>query len=395
MKLAGIIAEYNPFHKGHEFLIEETRKLGASHIAVVMSGSFVQRGDMALFDKWIRAKMAVFSGADLVVELPVPYSLASAQTFARAGVYLLKQLGIEWLSFGSETGEIEGLQKVAQGLTLSEGSGELGRLLKSGLSYPSARALALQKISYGDHLLLSPNNLLGIEYMNAISEINAEIKPIAIKRQGASHDSQKASGSFVSASFIRKQICESMSGNLSQYLPEAVQKEIKRAQELFLAPVLPSAIEPLLLSRLREKSKEDWKKVPCVNEGLEHRIYEAAGEAVSLQDFCERVKSKRYTMARIRRIAWCGILNIEQSDQEGFPKYLRVLALNHRGREILARQRGKTEIPVGVKFKDLYDLHPKGIALAVRAEELFSLAVPSLPKRGRDFWENPYIEKSR
>ncbi|MBQ3855234.1 MAG: nucleotidyltransferase family protein, partial [Ruminococcus sp.] len=223
MKVSGIICEYNPFHNGHLYHIEQTRKNGATHIVCVMSGNFVQRGDTAIMDKLERARLAVKCGADLVVELPVAFSLAPAESFATGAVWLLKSLGVvDELSFGSETGDVLALQKA---LSATEEASkymvdEIVSIMDRGYTYPRALASVVDSIDENaGKILASPNNLLAVEYLKALKKFGSPMTPFTIKRSGADHDSPEASGGFMSASSVRERILEGK-GGYGAYVPD-------------------------------------------------------------------------------------------------------------------------------------------------------------------------------
>lgn len=394
MKIAGIIAEYNPFHNGHLYQLLETRKAGATHIVAVMSGSFVQRGDIALCSKWARAKMALLNGVDLVVELPTPFALSSANIFARAGVFILNQLNADMISFGSEEGNIELLKQVTLNISNAENSQYISDFLKQGISYPSAREKAINHMYGSDigNIIKKANNLLAIEYIKAINDINPLIKPITIKREQAQHDSNIIGDNIASASYLRKLVNLNQINKLSQFMPlssyEILQSEITNN----LAPVCQKNIEQAMLYKLRTMSVDDFFNLPDVNEGLENRLYEKASEALSINEFFDLVKTKRYTHARIRRIAYNALLSINKKEQEHMPQYIRVLASNKKGFEILANAK-ESSIPISTKFADLYKLSPIGIDIDVLATDIFSLAQPKIAPAKKDFFNNTIIIK--
>ena len=393
MKLAGVIAEYNPFHNGHAYHLAQTRAQGATHIAVAMSGSFVQRGDAAVCSKWSRAAAAVQGGADLVVELPAPYALSSARTFARAGVFLLNQLGADCVSFGSEEGDAEALREAAALSDEAEDSLAMREYLSMGMSYPRARAAAVAQI-HGENwaeIITKANNLLGIEYIRAVNEINPSLALMTLPRAQALHDEETAGETIASASYVRRLFRKGEFGTMKRYLPdEAFDRYVEEISAL-RAPVTERSAERMLLYRMREMKAGDFARLPDVSEGLENRLYRAAREAVSLEDFYMRVKTKRYTMARIRRISFCALLGITRESQEGMPGYLRVLAANGRGMEILNRAKNAASVPIGTKFADLNRLRPEGIETDIRATDLYALMMPRIRPCGLDFTENPVI----
>ena len=222
MKTAGIIAEYNPFHNGHSYHIAKTRELcGVTHIVAVMSGNFVQRGEPAFINKWARARAAINSGVDLVLELPTPWAMSSAEKFAAGSVSILDQLGcIDYLSFGSESGNLEGMELAANALSTPEFSLRLKAYLEKGYSFPRAREAAVFD-AFGDRssfALKTPNDTLGVEYLKALQ--NKNIKPIIIKRIGTHHDSESVCEEYASASMLRKSISNAQNLSIHQnYFP--------------------------------------------------------------------------------------------------------------------------------------------------------------------------------
>lgn len=333
VKTAGIIAEYNPFHNGHEYHIQKTReKSGADGIIAVMSGNFVQRGDAALCDKYSRAKAAVLGGADLVAELPCFFACQSAEFFAKGGVEILEAMKCDYISFGTETDDISELIKLAD--TIKSSGPDFGKRLseelKSGVSFPKAMANVI-----GSDLLNTPNNVLAVEYLKAVKSMT----PLCVKRYGSQHDGEG------SASFIRQRISEGKS--IEKFVPRSTYK-ILESSDFADRKIL----ESLILYKLHTVTEEELKKVPDVTEGLEHRIIDCAKKCTSLEQLCGMIKTKRYTMARIRRIMINALLGITAEDLKQPPQYIRVLGMNDTGKKILADLRGKTDIPIITKTAD-------------------------------------------
>lgn len=379
--VCGIIAEYNPFHNGHFYQIEQTREK-ADCIAVVMSGHFTQRGDLACFSKWARAKAALLCGADLVVELPVSYACASAERFALGSIGILAGLGcVDLVSFGSESGDLTALEACAQACLEVDGSPEMQTALRKGLSYPRARQQALGKTG---ELLSQPNNTLGIEYIKAAKRLGVPLSFLTVKRTGAHHDSPRPDNCFASASYLRGQLKQEL--ELDEFLPP-------QALTCFQGePVADfSRLETVLLYRLRTMEKEEFAILPDVTEGLENRLYAAARQAVSVEDFLHEVKTKRYTHSRLRRILCAALLGLTKRDQEELPPYARVLGCTTKGKKLLARARKSSNIVVSPDFSSLSRQFPRQTALEVRATDLFSLALPQVERCGRDFLERPII----
>lgn len=389
MKTAAIIAEYNPFHRGHEYHIAQTRRqTGASHIVAIMSGSFVQRGDCAVFSKFARARAAVMCGADLVIELPVSHVLASAERFAQGGVSLAGALGcIDLLSFGSESGDIAILEQTAN--LLHEQREEIGRLTRenmksSGATYAAARSAALAQL--GHNVLGSdcPNDTLALEYLRAILQYSLPLKAHAVKREGSAHDSMEdGRNGICSATFLRQKIREE--GSWQQYVSGQCAPIYEEAVFQQNAPADISRLESAILARLRTMSAEDIALLPDVSEGLENRIYSASRTAKTLDELFFCIKCKRYTLARIRRIILSALLGIKADYSLSSPPYIRLLAMNERGREIL--RAAKPTLPIVAKSSDLAacDAYAQEIfALECRATDLWAMCCPEIAPCGLD-----------
>ncbi|WP_312692980.1 tRNA(Met) cytidine acetate ligase, partial [Caproiciproducens sp.] len=321
MLVAGIVSEYNPFHNGHAALIAQTRSAGATHIAAVMSGNFVQRGEPAILSKWARTKQALENGVDLVVELPLPWALSGAEKFAYGGIALLDAMGIGMLSFGSESGKLEDLHKAEQAL----GSAELWESIRSGLKSGATFAKARQNAVAGlfdektAELLREPNNILGVEYLKALMKLNSNILPFTIKRVGAAHDANKSDGPVASASQIRGLMRSG--GDFSPLMPLSAAITARHEMEAGNAPASIAPVERAILAKLRTMNRREFAALPDISEGLENRIYAAAQRAAGLDDVYSFIKSKRYTHARIRRIILSAFLGLDSSMSSGIPPY--------------------------------------------------------------------------
>ncbi|MBR5480020.1 MAG: nucleotidyltransferase family protein [Clostridia bacterium] len=338
MKIAGIICEYNPFHNGHAYHIAETKKI-YDGVVCVMSGDFVQRGEASLVSKHLRAAAAVLSGADLVVELPTPYSCASAERFAKGGIEILSALGVvNTLSFGAEDTDIALLQKIATILNDTSVYDNISKRLKSGVSFATAREEAIREfLPEGADIIAKPNNLLAVEYLRFLPD---DMNALAIKRQGVDHDETLPCGGFASASFIREQILNGI--DVSPFIPAASYEVIKDS-----SPVLLD--DKIVLSYLKRLSMEDFKNTPDVTEGLESRIFNAVKESDTLEDLYASVKTKRYAHSRVRRIVLNAYLGITKDDLLTAPAYVRVLAMNDTGKKILKSARKKATLPIITK----------------------------------------------
>lgn len=331
----GIICEFNPFHKGHKYLIDTVKKDNSSVICV-MSGNFVQRGEFAVFDKFKRAEAALENGADLVIELPCVYSLKSAEGFARAGVEILESTGVvDELAFGAECDDIDRLNKIADDIDIHKD--DISEEMKKGLSYPAAR-----KNIIGSDILDMPNNILAIEYIRAT---NLPCK--TVKRIGRGHDTDD-----------------------SQYSASAIRRTLNNDNISTL-----QNCEVAVLSKLRCMTADDFRKIEDVNEGLENRIVQAVKTAVSLDELYDKIKTKRYTHSRIRRIILRSYLGIT-SDYDFSVPYIRILGFNDKGKEILSQMKKKANLPIISRYADTKELESNAIKLfelESRCTDLYNL----------------------
>lgn len=392
MVVAGIVAEYNPFHSGHAYLIEATRGAGATHIVAVMSGSFVQRGGPACTTKTVRANTAVACGADLVLELPLPYAMATAERFAAGAVGLLGGLGcVDVLSFGSECGDIDLLAKAA-GAVLAPYCGEYTKnLLATGVTYARARQKAVEEL-YGPEVaevLSSPNNTLAVEYLKQISLRGLRIAPFTVARAGAAHDAQSPKGKFASASHLRNLLDLESVEALAPYVPASAMNVYRSAAAAGLMPFDPHSLNTAVLSTLRHMEKAAFSTLPDVSEeGLDNRLYDAVRSAVSLDELLSLVKTKRYPLSRIRRLVWNAYLGVPADLMLLPPPYARVLSFNKRGMEILSAANKAASIPVSHSLRKLAEKDEacaRFASLEARATDLYSLGLPVVQPCGTDY----------
>ena len=341
MAVFGIIAEYNPFHNGHKYQIDAIKSSGEHTVVVVMSPNVVQRGDFAILDKWTRTRAALLNGADLVLELPSPFALATAEKFSKGATQILHNLGcVDFLCFGSESGNLEALSAAASLIDDADVMARARELLKDGITFAKARSLAVnEKSSDAAKVLETPNDILAVEYIRSLKKLGSSIKPYPILRKGSGHESKTPVDNIASASFIREAFTED---TIKSFTPES---------ELYLSEIkagnVSEGIDSLssaLLLKLRLMTSEQIANLPDVSEGLENRILRAAKEAKSLDELCSILKTKRYTLSRIRRILMYALLSFsKQNDIENVP-YIRVLGHNQKGLEIISRK--TAQIPV-------------------------------------------------
>ena len=403
MTITGIIAEYNPFHLGHAYHLNKARELThADYLVVVMSGDFVQRGEPAIADKYLRTRMALENGADLVIELPVLFSTAGGADFARGSVALLDRLGIvDNLCFGSEAGDLRSLLSAAENLDgLSpETESNIRSALKEGLSYPAAVAKALCNsdgaISSGADLISSPNNLLGIEYCRALKQFSSTIRPMTIARLGGYHDSLPNDATkphpntetmvFASASALRAYFSElPVSDALDQirtYVPEAVSRLLNDAANVSF-PMTSDDFSDALFLRLLEHSSQSLAELSDVADALADRILNILPGARSFSNLAETVKCKSYTRLRINRTLIHCLLGITSTSlrdvkNSGYAHYGRVLGFRETARPLLKELSEHSTIPLiyqPAHAKEI--LSPEGklsFSLDVFAAELYRM----------------------
>ena len=379
MNVCGIVAEYNPFHNGHRRHIERTRaRLGAGCAVVcVMSGNFVQRGAPAAYRKHARAEAALRCGVDLVLELPLPWAMASAERFATGAVSLLDATGIvTHLSFGSESGGLAPLLDAVEILLRPELDGLIRAELATGIPYAAARQRAAEKI-YGAPLpaLSRPNDILGIEYLKSLRRSSSVIEPLTVPRAGAGHDAAApAADGIASASWLRERLAAGE--DVSAYVPFAQGRMVNG-----------EALETALLSRLRALPPEAFAALPDAAEGIENRLYRAARSGASLDDILAAAKTKRFALSRLRRMLWGAALGLRREDVAGTPPYLRVLGADAAGRALLARMRERAALPVLTKpaaARSLDAPSRRVFALEAGAEDFYALGCED--RRGGAEW---------
>ena len=388
MKITAIISEFNPFHKGHKYLIDSVRANGSTHVVAVMSGNFVQRGEGAVFSKWDRAKTALENGVDLVLENPLVYATSSAQRFAYGAVGVIKGLGItDEIAFGSECGDSSALEKVAD---LIEGDGfshELKQYLDDGFSFPKAREMAITEKygkQYGE-ILSQPNNILACEYISECKKAKLDVNFFTVPRIGAEHDSKGPKNGYHSASDLRECLKSGMKSD------DEIFECARRGCKVFEF----TKLELAMLVKLRSFTEDDFRKLLDVSEGMENRLYSAAQKAVSLSEFYELVKTKRYTLSRIRRICLCAFLDIEKDDVLSSVPYIRVIGFNEKGREILKKAKDTASLPIVMRYSDVKNLDKDGqriFDVESKATDIFALCAENILPCAMEKTENVVIK---
>lgn len=392
MRVCGVICEYNPFHKGHAYHLSRARAFsGADYVVCVMSGSLTQRGQFARHDKWTRAKMALSSGADLVLELPARFACAPAQEFASGGVSTLSGLGVlTHLAFGCEKDSLPLLPRAHAALREETPAftAALRAGLDRGLPYPLARAQAAEQISGCAGLaeaIAAPNAALALEYLAALPE---DIEAVPIAREGAGyHDAQIAPLS--SATAVRAAL---ESNRLEEALSAVPCPQLLQEAEALGNLHVPGALDTALIWRLRTMSTEELSGIAGVSEGLEHRLIAAARIADSRENLILAAKSKRYTYARLSRILANVLLGQTdaQAKAHAKPSYARVLGFRREAAPLLSAIKKNGMLPLVVKAADYAD---PLFALDVRSQDLWALGCqnPALRKSGRDYTTSPVM----
>ena len=366
MKIAGIIVEYNPFHLGHKYHIKKTREItNADYIVAVMSGNFMQRGTPAICDKWNRTKMALKGGVDLLLELPLCYSIRSAEYFAQASMRLLDALGIvDNVVFGSEYGEIDSLQEISK-LLITENSyykKRLNHYLKKGMVFPAARKYALidqVKLKGNDdywnehnlfQILNGSNNILGIEYLKAKYKYNLNLNLKTIKRIGQDYHSQKINDNYISATSIRKYINKNKATKIKDKVPNFTYQILDELIQNKQIPLDKNNLGIMLLAKIRKYSINDLSTIGDINENLAHRIKKAAKNSGNYQQLINNLNTRSFTKTRFQRI----LLNIlfdlkkdilKKHDIHG-PSYLRILGVTKKGENLLPYIDKNTKLPI-------------------------------------------------
>lgn len=345
--VVGIIAEYNPFHNGHAYHLEKAKELAkADYVIAVISGNFVQRGNVSLINKWDKANMALAEGADLVIELPTVYSISSAENFAYGAIKILNSLNIvDYIAFGTELDDINILDKCADILYKEPQKfvNLLNHELSKGLSFPKARENALlmylNDIRTYSNVLSSPNNILAIEYLKALKKLRSHITPISIKRKNAGYNDLEITNNFASATAIRKKIIDNKPAGLSKLMPansyRILYNSIQKGH--FVKDI--KSFEKEILYVLRKMSIKEISNLPDVSEGLEHAIKNTANSCNTIEEFMNIIKTKRYTNTRIQRILLYALLGITKDDMKNSTKvqpYIRVLGMNKKGKDLIS-----------------------------------------------------------
>ncbi len=405
MKIAAIICEYNPFHNGHKYQIDKTREiLGEDTLIVaIMSGNFTQRGEIALCDKAIRAKAAVLSGVNLVLELPFPYSMSSAEFFAKSGVHIADKLGcVDYLVFGSECSSVNTLIEYVDKTEREKFKQKMNELLNdkelANLGYPKLFESAYREL-YPDEAefdLSSPNNILAIEYLRALKNEGSSIIPIAIKRTGAGYnDTFDSNTVYQSASAIRNMLRQD-GISAFDFVPDSAKEVFSEAYKSGELPANPEVLSPAVISHFRLNPPIDTSDVFDAVGGLYNRLYNLSFETNSISSLTVSAETKKYTRARIRRAMWNSFFGVTSSEIRALPRYTQILALDSFGRSILKRIPKMADFKVFTKPSDRDGLAPEIIIQkkrADRADSVYNLCIKKELSGNSPLKFTPFVKK--
>lgn len=414
MKVVGFIAEYNPFHIGHKYHLSKSKEITNADFSIaVMSGSFLQRGEPSFVDKWTKAKMAVDNGIDLVIELPFVFSTQSAESFAYGGVKLLDSLNVvDYLSFGSEIGELESLIQISSILSQEPKyyKEKLKYYLNKGLSFSVSRSNALEDyICHSNYdltydfkdILKGSNNILAIEYLKALSKINSKILPFTVKRTGSNYKDISISKSFSSATAIRHTIKNNGLPVVENLVPKETYYWLNKYIKDYGTFNYINNFESLLIYLIRTMEKEKIKNLIDIETGLENRIIEKGFSSNNLIHIIDSITTKRYPKTRVQRLLIHLLNNLYKSDfkeiHEIYPSYIRVLGAKQNGLILLREIKERSSLPIITKFanhKYLKDQRvEKIISFDKKATDIFFLGLKGEKVLSNmDYYTSPYIK---
>ncbi len=337
MKITGVVAEYNPFHSGHEYQLKMAKKLsGCDCLAVVMSGNYVQRGEPAIIDKFKRAEAAIYGGADIVIELPMPFSCQNAEMFASAAIKELKRMHIDSISFGCENDNVNILQKIAELQLSPKFNNYVKAEMKKGISYPNAMSNALIAILGSEaEAVYTPNNVLAIEYVKSAMKLNLNLQYYPVKRLGMNHNDTEIAGQFHSATAIRKLIIEGSYSNL-KVTDKSIEMIEKFYKEHKKYNTLNNYLDYLYYKII---NTENLHNIYEIKEGLNNKIISQVYKHENIDDLIMSIKSKRYTYSKLRRSLLNILLDIKTVDISKIMStnfdYIKVLSFNNTGRKAI------------------------------------------------------------
>lgn len=419
MNVVGIIAEYNPFHFGHKYHLDLAKKTSNSQYSIaVISGSFVQRGEPSLVDKWTKTKMAIDNGVDLVIELPFIFATQSAELFAYGAVSLLDKLNVvDFLAFGSEMDDINILYTIAEVLAKEPSfyKENLKKYLEQGSSYPVACTKALQDffIKYKheevnefivEKVLTSPNSILSIEYLKSLIKLNSSIKPISIKRIGSQYSEVELNHRVASATAIRKKILKSNNlDHIKDYMPHESYINLLSYLDKYKSFNSLYNYDQLIHYLLKIGDSKKISNIINIETGLDNRFIDKSNQYNDIDNLIQSISTKRYTKSRIKRILIHLMMSLDKNTfnklQVNHPSYVRILGSNEKGFQIINQIKKKSEIPIIVKYSDYNKYKDVDIENIIgfdkKATDLYFLGLKTKhPFNNMDFYTSPYMKKN-
>lgn len=404
-KIIGIISEYNPFHNGHLYHLQKSLQMTHSSYSVaIISGNFTQRGSTSLVDKWVKTEIAIRNGIDLVIELPLLYSISSAENFAEGAIKILDSLKIiDYISFGSESGDISTLNMISDILLQEPETYKniLSQELSKGLSFPKARENALlmylTNIQESSNILSYPNNILGIEYLKALKKIKSSIIPVTIKRYEAGYHDTTYSGNIASGTAIRNIIKNNNLDIFKKVVPENTFNTLLK--NIKIGHIIPdlSVFEKQIIYNLRKMSIPEIAELPDVNEGLENAIKNAADSCNSIVEFLNIIKSKRYTNTRLQRILLYSLLGITKKDinlSKNVTPYIRVLGFNNNGKYLISEiAKANPELEIITSVKKYIDTSSNKTSLYMLEKDIWATNVYTIEYDNNSLSNLDYTQK--
>ena len=403
MVTVAIISEYNPFHLGHEYQIRQIRRQFGEDTAIIaiMSGNYTQRGDIAVADKFLRARLATEAGVNLVLELPFPYSMSSAEFFAKAGVHIANSLGcVDYLSFGSESGSLDELITIAKNLTSEEYKEAFARMSEdsenAAIGYAALCECVYTRL-YGEDIghIFTPNNILALEYLKALFLTNSSIKPHTIRRVGDGYNECEIDNSDMPSAMAIRELLKKEDVSAFDYIPNSAKNEFYSAYKKEF-PTDSERLSSAVLSFLRLNNPSTVKSIHDAEGGLYNRLWAMSFEADSIKSLIALTQTKKYTTARIKRAMWYSLLGVTSSDVRTMPKYTQLLAFDTKGQGVLKNLKGASDIAIITKPSRVDTLD--GVALqqkelSDRADSVFQLTKPTHVSGKYSLLCTPFVKK--
>ena len=402
MKTVAIISEYNPFHTGHEYQVAKIREEFGSdtRIVAIMSGNYTQRGEIAIMDKSARARAAIMCGVNLVLEIPFPYSSSSAEFFAKSGIKIANEIGvIDYLSFGSECGNINYLTTLAKNMLDKEYTDAITQCSDmKEIGYPE-QCEKIYKQLFGEDTaenFFSPNNILALEYIKALLSTDSKIQPHTISRCGASYSEESITDSeHQSATAIRQLFFKNLKSAL-KFIPKNTISTISEEYNNGLFPTNQEKLSSAIISHIRLNSPDADTDIHDAKGGLYNRLYNESFKANTISSLIKLAGTKKYTSARIRRAIWYSFFGVTSSTVKELPCYTQVLAMDNVGKTILKEVKKISDFPVLTKPSDYSKLPREAMnqkKLADKADSIFHLAKPTPPSGNSSLLATPYVMK--